>query len=70
VKRNGKQVVFTVDSGVAKSNEVKLGIELAGFVQVTGITPGTKIVVKGQESLDDGSKVKEGKDKAAEGSAG
>lgn len=70
VKRNGKQVVFTVDSGVAKSNEVKLGIELAGFVQVTGITPGTKIVVKGQESLDDGSKVKEGKDKPAEGSAG
>jgi len=70
VKRNGKQVVFTVDGGMAKSNEVKLGIESGGLVQVTGVTAGQKIVVKGQEGLDDGSKVKEEADKPAAGAAG
>jgi len=70
VKRNGKQVVFTVEGAVAKSNEVKLGIEFGGFVQVTGVNPGQKIVIKGQEGLDDGSKVKEEAPKASAGAAG
>jgi hypothetical protein len=50
---------------------VTQGLRDAGSVQVTGITVGQKVVVRGQESLDDGSKVKvdDGKT-AAEAPAG
>jgi len=66
VTRNEKRVVFVVEDGKAKSIPVTQGLRDAGNVQVTGIAVGQKVVVRGQESLDDGSKVKVDDGKAAD----
>jgi hypothetical protein len=65
VNRDEKQVVFTVEGGKAKAQPVVTGLKVGNVVQITGVAPGTKIVVRGMEGLDDGSAVKEDSGAAA-----
>lgn len=59
VIRDGETAyVFTVAADKAKRVEVKLGLQNGGYVQVDGLEPGTAVVVKGQSTLVDGTKVK------------
>jgi len=66
-EEQGKQILFTVENGVAVRKEVTLGYIESGSTEVlSGIAPGDTVVVKGQRNLRDGMKVEvlEGADKA------
>jgi HlyD family secretion protein len=58
VTMDGTTSVFTVDGTKAKRVPVKVGLTKGDRVQVTGLAPGSKLVVKGQEGLSDGSVIK------------
>lgn len=58
VKRSGKDVVFVIEGDEAKAIPVTIGLRTDGVVQVSGIPAGRQVIVAGQNSLDDGSKVK------------
>ena len=59
VARLGKNFVFLVDGDHAARREVTLGTSVDGLVELlTGVKEGEILVVKGQELLDDGVKVK------------
>jgi len=58
VKRDGRDIVFVVDGGVAKSYPVTLGLRQGADIQVKGLPAGLQVIVRGQESLDDGSKIR------------
>ena len=58
VRQSGEDVVFVVDNRVAKSVRVKRGLKEGDLVQVEGVSPGQQVVIRGQNDLDDGSKVK------------
>lgn len=58
VKRNGKDVVFVVDGVSAKAVPVTTGLKTDGVIQVDGLTANQRVIVAGQNSLDDGSKIK------------
>jgi multidrug efflux pump subunit AcrA (membrane-fusion protein) len=71
------QVVFIADAGKARMQPVTTGIEAGSQIQiVTGVQPGDKVVVAGNEKLKDGAAIgiaggeKSGKDKAAAGGEG
>ncbi len=57
VKRDGKDVVFVLDGDKAKLVTVQTGLQTNGVVQVDGLTSGQQVIIAGQNSLDDGSKV-------------
>jgi len=57
ITATGKPFVYTVDNGIAKKLPVQLGISNENYVQILGVPAGTMIVVKGQELLNDGTKV-------------
>lgn len=63
LKRDGKDVVFVVDGDKAKLVAVRPGLQTGTTVQVDGLTSGQQVVIAGQNSLDDGSKIKLEKDK-------
>jgi RND family efflux transporter MFP subunit len=58
VKRGGKDVVFVVDGDKAKAVPVTRGLRTDGVIQVIGVSSGQQVIVAGQTSLDDGSKIK------------
>ena len=58
VKRDGKDVVFVLQGDQAKQVPVSTGLRSDGVVQVTGVASGQRVIVAGQNSLDDGAKVK------------
>lgn len=57
VTRDGKPVVFTVSGDSAKLQPVRTGIRDGEWQEVSGLPSGVRIVVSGQESLDEGTKV-------------
>ena len=60
--RQDKQVVFVMESGVAKMYEVTVGPTESGMVCITkGIKLGDKVVLVGNHELSDGAKVDEAK---------
>lgn len=63
VKRDGKDVVFVLDGDKAKLVAVQTGLQTDGVTQVDGLTSNQKVIVAGQNSLDDGSKIKLEQDK-------
>jgi len=65
VKRNGKDVVFVVDGDKAKQVPVTTGLRTDGVVEVEGVDSAAKVIVAGQDSLDDGSKIKQEEAKQA-----
>jgi HlyD family secretion protein len=58
IKRGDKSVLFTVKGDTAKLVEVVPGLTTDGYTQIDKVAPGDQVVVKGQNDLDDGSKVK------------
>lgn len=59
VSYDGTSVVYTVEDGKAKANEIEIGPASMGKVVVTkGLASGKEIIVEGQEFVTDGIKVK------------
>lgn len=54
-----RAIIYIVDAGgIARLNPVQLGIRLPGKVEVvSGLTPGTKVIVEGHQKIGPGSKV-------------
>jgi membrane fusion protein, multidrug efflux system len=61
VTKSSKQYLYvTKDDGTVEQREIKEGNSVAGIVQIiSGINPGEKIVVEGEQSLSDGSTIKD-----------
>jgi membrane fusion protein (multidrug efflux system) len=60
VQQDGKTYVFVADGAQAKRRDVKLGYESGGAVEILdGVALGENVVVAGQGSLKEGSKIKE-----------
>ncbi len=56
---DGNTVVYTVNNGVASRRLVKTGIESGRWVQIIqGVVSGEEVVVRGNEKLKDGAKVR------------
>lgn len=59
VVKGGEKLVFAIEDGRAKARKVETGIDDGKFVKIiSGVKKGEQIAVKGQNYLDDGSKVK------------
>ena len=59
ISRDNKHYVYLEENGVAKLQEVKLGILDGWQIQITeGLSPGQKVVVVGQRSVDEGQRLK------------
>ena len=59
VTRSGKNYVFVVNGDTVSRREVNLGLAVDSTVELlSGVKVGEALVVKGQELLDDGAKVK------------
>lgn len=58
VPRGGTNFVFVVDGGTARRVEVVLGARQRGRVEIaSGVEPGQRVVVAGQQRIDDGAAV-------------
>ena len=58
ISRDDKHYVYLEEDGVAKRQEVKLGILDGWHIQITeGLKPGGKVIVVGQRSVDEGQRV-------------
>lgn len=59
VRQGNRQVVFVVESQVARAREVRLGLSDGVRVEVrSGLRPGELVVAAGQETLRDGTSVR------------
>lgn len=53
-----RKIVFVVEGGVAKEKEVSVGLDTGYYTEITsGIKVGEKVIVKGQNYVEKGSKV-------------
>jgi RND family efflux transporter MFP subunit len=55
--KNGKASVYTVENGKAKQIPVVQGVQVGDEQQIIGLPTGTKVIVKGQASVNDGDQV-------------
>lgn len=59
MKKGGRDVVFVVESGIARMRDVVAGNLGDGWIEIkSGVRAGEDVVVLGQEELKDGDKVK------------
>ncbi len=59
LQRDGKPVVFIAASETVSARTVKIGFSYRGKVLISeGLNPGDKIVVTGQEPLQDGDRIR------------
>lgn len=56
-QRDGHSVSFLVLEGVARATPVTVGKKIGDLIEVSGLKPGDKVVLKPSEKLHDGSKV-------------
>jgi RND family efflux transporter MFP subunit len=57
-KESGSKHLFVVNGNVAKMREIQAGIVRSDFIEVlSGVKPGEKVVVSGQNYLEDGEQV-------------
>lgn len=57
--KDGQDIVYVLEDGLAVEKKVKLGIDSGDYVQVVeGLTAGEQVIVKGQHYVEDGGKVK------------
>lgn len=61
VKADGSTVVFRVEDGVATRVPVKAGAKIGDLVEVSGVKPGERLVLRPPASLRDGAAVSVGK---------
>lgn len=59
LRRTHGQVLFAVSDGIARMVPVQTGLEMGGWIEITGeaLTPGMSVVRMGQEQLNDGTPV-------------
>jgi hypothetical protein len=58
----GGHVVFVFDEGIAKRQAVRLGVAIEEKIIITaGLQAGELVIIRGNEGLDDGAAVKQGK---------
>jgi len=58
VDRDGKQVIYLAEDGVARERTVTAGIIDGNYVQIlSGIVSGTQVITVGQQTLLDGDKI-------------
>lgn len=58
LRKDDKDIVFTVEQNTAKANEVVVGPTVEGYTIIEkGLKEGSTVVVEGQEYLEDGSPV-------------
>lgn len=54
-----KKIVFVVDGESAVEKEVTTGLDTGAYIEIkTGLSEGDKVIVKGQDYISDGSKIK------------
>jgi len=59
ILKNGKNIVYVVQDGVAVEKEVITGLDEGTYVEIVeGIEPQEAVIVKGQDYVSDGEKVK------------
>jgi len=59
VTKGDRQVVYTVERGIAREKEVTVGASDNTYVQLlSGLAPGSAVVTVGQQTLADGDKVR------------
>lgn len=58
VQRGSEDCVFVVEGTKVKLARVTKGLQKDGVVQVSGVVPGDKVVVSGQNSLDEGTPIR------------
>ena len=60
VRRAGASLVFVVDNGVARARPVRTGVAASGLVEILdgALTAGQEVVVVGNDTLQDGAKVR------------
>ena len=58
-QRDGKDVAFVIDQGVARRREVRTGQKIGDLIEIAGgLAPGDKVVLNPADKLVDGAKVK------------
>jgi len=59
VEKDEKSYVYIVNGDVAEEKEVVTGLDSGTYIEIKeGLTTGDKVIVKGQEYITDGSKIK------------
>jgi RND family efflux transporter MFP subunit len=60
VRRGGASLVFVVDSGVARARPVRTGVSAGGLIEILdgAVAAGQEVVVVGNDTLQDGAKVR------------
>lgn len=57
--RDNKKVVFVANGDLAVEKEVTTGLDTGTYIEIkSGLTEGDKIIIKGQDYISDGSKIK------------
>ena len=58
-ERGDKNIVFLVDGDLAVEKEVTTGLDTGAYIEIkSGLTAGDKVVIKGQDYISDGNKIK------------
>ena len=58
-EREDKKIVFVANGEVAVEKEVTTGLDTGSYIEIkSGLTEGEKVIVKGQDYISDGSKIK------------
>lgn len=58
-ERENKKYVFVVNGDMAAEKEVTTGLDTGTYIEIkTGLAEGDKVIVKGQDYISDGSKIK------------
>lgn len=57
VSEEGRDFVFLIEGGRARKKEVSTGEKIGEAVEVSGVEPGTRIVLSPSEDLQDGSRI-------------
>ena len=64
----GGHLVYLAEGGRAKRHIIQIGAAVKdGFIVQKGLSPGQKVVVRGNEQLSDGKKIQAGKTNAGKG---
>lgn len=59
ISQEGKVYTFTIEDGIARRNEVEIGVRFGGKVEILkGIRDGDYVVIAGHEQISDGMRVK------------
>lgn len=58
-ERDGKKYVFVASGDVAAEKEVTTGLDTGTYIEInSGLTEGDKVIIKGQDYINEGSKIK------------